>query len=102
MLCSKEISNQNDVYVNCKPVYRSKCVLANNFEISNECFSTKIEAHFQQYSKKCNKLINDSCFKVEKEFDKAKQEFVKLHDNMCSQIIFMNIKKQHKITIHLS
>ena len=37
--------------------------------------------------------MNDSCFKAQKEFDKAKKEFVKFPDNMCSQIIFMNIKK---------
>ena len=40
--------------------------------------------------------MNDSCFKAQKEFDKAKQEFVKFPDNMCSQIIFMNIIKQYK------
>ena len=53
----------------------------------------KTETHLQQYSKKCNTLMNDSCFQAQKEFDKAKQEFVKFPDNMCSQIIFMNIKK---------
>ena len=41
-------------------------------------------------------------FNAQKEFDKAKQEFVKFPDNMCSQIIFMNIKKQYKITLRLS
>ena len=46
--------------------------------------------------------MNDSCFKAQKEFDKAKQEFVKFSDNMCSQIIFMNIQKQYKITLRLS
>ena len=47
--------------------------------------------------------MNDSCFKAQKKFDKAKQEFVKFPDNMCSQIIFMNIIKQYKITqAHLS
>ena len=46
--------------------------------------------------------MNDSCFKPQKEFDKAKQGFVKFLDNMCSQIIFMNIKKQYKITLFLS
>ena len=46
--------------------------------------------------------MNDSCFKAQKEFDKAKQEFVKFPDNMCRQIIFMNIIKQYKITLHLS
>ena len=46
--------------------------------------------------------MDDSCFKAQKEFDKAKQEFVKFPDNMCSQIIFMNIVKQYKITLHLS
>ena len=30
---------QSDVYVNCKPVHRSKCVPVNNFEISKECLS---------------------------------------------------------------
>ena len=43
--------------------------------------------------KKCNKQTIDSCLKSKKEFDKAKQKFVKFLDNMCSQIIFMNIKK---------
>ena len=93
---------QSDVYVNCKPVHRAKCLPDNNFEISKECLSKKTETHFQQYSKKCNKLMNDSCFKAQKEFDKAKQEFVKFPDNMCSQIIFTNIIKQCKITLHLS
>ena len=93
---------QSDFYVNCKPVHRSKCVLLNNFKISKECLSKKTEAHFQQYSKKCNKLMNDSCFKAQKEFHKAKQGFVKFPDNMCSQIIFINIKKQYKITLSLS
>ena len=66
-------------------------------------FSLKTtETHFQQYSKKCNKLMNDSCFKAKREFDKAKQEFVKFTDNMFSQIVFMNIKKQYKITLRLS
>ena len=46
--------------------------------------------------------MNDSCFKAQKEFEKAKQEFVKFPDNMCGQIIFMNIKKQYKITLRLS
>ena len=62
----------------------------------------KTETHFQQYSKKCNKMMNNSCFKAQKEFDKAKQGFVKFSDNMCSQIIFMNIKKQYQITLCLS
>ena len=93
---------QSDVYVNCKPVHRSKCVLVNNIEISKEFLSKKTETHFQPYSKKCNKLMNDSCLKAQKEFDKAKQEFAKFPDNMCSQIIFMNIKKQYMITLRLS
>ena len=67
---------QSDVYDNCKPVHRSKCVLVNNFEISKEWLSKKTETHFQQYSKKRNKLMNYCCFKAQKEFDKAKQEFV--------------------------
>ena len=46
--------------------------------------------------------MNDSCFKAQKEFDKARQEFVKFPFNMCSQIIFMNIQKQYKITLCLS
>ena len=64
--------------------------------ISKEFLSKKTETHF---SEKGNKLMNDSCFKAQKEFDKAKQEFVKFPDNMCSQIIFMNIRKQYKITL---
>ena len=67
-----------------------------------EFLSKKTETHFQQYGKKCNNLMNDSCFKAKKEFDKAEQEFVKFPDNMCSQIIFMNIKKQCRITLRLS
>ena len=46
--------------------------------------------------------MNDSCFKAQKEFDKTKQEFVKFPDNMCSQIIFMNIIEWYRITLHLS
>ena len=64
----------------------------NNFEILKNVYLKKTETHFQRYNKKCNKLMNDSCFKAQKEFDKAKQGFVKFPDNMCSQIIFMNIK----------
>ena len=30
----------------------------------------------------CNKLMNDLCFKTQKEFDKAKEEFVEFPDNM--------------------
>ena len=44
--------------------------------------------------------MNDLCFKTQKEFDKAKQEFVEFLDNMYN--IFMNIIKQYKITLHLS
>ena len=58
----------------------------------------KTETHFQPYCIKCNKLMNDSCFKAQKEFDKAEQEFVKFPDNMWSQIIFINIIKQYKLT----
>ena len=35
--------------------------------------------------------MNDSCFKAQKEFDKAKQEFVKFPDNMCN-----NFYEHHK------
>ena len=102
MKCHVQERFQSDVYDNYKPVQRSKCVLVNNFEISKECLSKKTETPFQQHSKKCNNLMNDSCFKAKKEFDKAEQEFVKFPDNVCSQIIFMNIKKQYKITLRLS
>ena len=44
--------------------------------------------------------MNDLCFKTQKEFDKAKQEFVEFPDSMYN--IFMNIIKQYKITLHLS
>ena len=97
MKCHVRKRFQSDVYDNCKPVHRSKCVLVNNFEMSKKrCLFKKTETHFQQYTKTCNKLMNDFCFEAKKEFDKAKQEFVKFPDNMCSQIIFMNIKKQYK------
>ena len=102
MKCYVQKRFHSDVYDNCKPVHRSKCILVNSFEISKECLSKKTETHFQQYSKKCNKLMNDSCFETKKEFDKAKQEFVEFPDNMCSQIIFINIKKQYKITFRRS
>ena len=39
MKCHVQKRFQSDVYVNCKPVDRSKCVLVNNFEISKECLS---------------------------------------------------------------
>ena len=45
--------------------------------------------------------MNDSCLKVKKEFDKAKQEFVTFPDSMGSQITFMNINKQYKIILRL-
>ena len=77
MKCYVQKRFQSDLYDNCEPVHRSKCVLVNNFVISKECLSKKTETHFQQYSKKCNHFMNDSCFKAKKEFDKAKQEFVK-------------------------
>ena len=98
MKCHVQKRFQSDVYVNCKPVHRSKCVLVNNFGRMS-LSKKKTETHF---SKNGNRLVNDSCFKAQKEFDKAKQEFVKFPDNICSQIIFMNIKKQYKITLHLS
>ena len=44
--------------------------------------------------------MNDLCFKTQKEFDKAKQEFVDFL-TICT-IFFMNIIKQYKITLHLS
>ena len=37
MKCHVQKRFQSDVYVNCKPEYRLKCVLVNNFEISKEC-----------------------------------------------------------------
>ena len=52
-------------------------------------------------AQKCNELTNDSCFKARKGFDKAKEGFVKFPANMGRQIIFMNIKKQYKITFQL-
>ena len=102
MKCHVQKRFQRDVYVNCKPVHRYKCVLVNNFEISIECISKKNGNSFPTIQQKCNKLMNDSSFKAQKEFDKAKQEFVKFPDNMCSQIIFMNIIEWYRITLHLS
>ena len=64
-----------------------------NFEISKECLSKKTETHFQQYSKKCNNLMNDSCFKAKKEFDKAEQEFVKFADNSVQSNNFYEYQK---------
>ena len=93
---------QSDVFVNCKAVHRSRYVLSTILRFLKNVSLKKTETHFQQDSKKCNKSMNDSCFKAQKEFDKAKQEFVKFPDNICSQIIFMNIIKQYKITLHLS
>ena len=46
MKCHVQKSFQSDVYVNCEPVHRSKCVLVNNFEISKECLSKKNENLF--------------------------------------------------------
>ena len=40
--------------------------------LKNVSLKKRTETHFQQYSKKCNELMNDSCFKAQKEFDKAK------------------------------
>ena len=39
MKCHVQKRFQSDVYVNCKPVHRCKCVPVNNFEISKECLS---------------------------------------------------------------
>ena len=102
MKCHVQKRSQSDFYVNCKPVHRSKCVLVNNFEISKECLPKNNRNSFPTVQQKCSKLMNDSCFKAQKEFDKAKQGFVKSPYNMCSQIIFMNIEKQYKITLCLS
>ena len=44
--------------------------------------------------------MNGICFKTQKEFDKAKQEFVEFPDNMYN--IFYEYRKQYKITLHLS
>ena len=44
--------------------------------------------------------MNDLYFKTQKEFDKAKQEFVEFPDNMYN--IFMNIIKQYQINLYLS
>ena len=41
MKCHVQKRFQSDVYVNCKPVHRSKCVLVNKFEVSEECLSNK-------------------------------------------------------------
>ena len=87
---------QSDVYDNCKPVHRSKCVLVNNLEISKECLYKK--TRFQQYSKKWNHVMNDSCFKTKKEFDKANQKFV----NFPVQSNNFYKYKQYKITLRLS
>ena len=51
--------------------------------------SLKKTNSFPTIQQKCNKLMNDSCFKAQKEFDKAKQEFCEISCNMCSQIIVM-------------
>ena len=59
MKCHVQKRFQSDVYVNCKPVHRSKCVPVNKFEIFKECLSKKTETHFQQCSEKCNKLIDE-------------------------------------------
>ena len=39
-------------------------------EISKEFLSKKTETHFQECSKKCNTLMNDFCFKAQKELIK--------------------------------
>ena len=77
MKCHVQKSFQSDVYDNCKPVPVWICTTQQFSKISKECLSKKTETHFQQYSKKCNHLMNDSCFKAKREFDKAKQESVK-------------------------
>ena len=94
MKCHVQKRFQSDVYVNCKPVHRSKCVPVNNFEISKECLSKiKNKNSFPIIQQKCNKLMNDLCFKTQKEFDKAKQEFVEFPDNMYICNIFYEYHK---------
>ena len=46
--------------------------------------------------------MNDLCFKTQKEFDKAKQEFVEFPDNMYNIFYEYHTVKQYKITLHLS
>ena len=44
----------------------------------------------------CNKLINETCFKAERDFLKGKKEFLKFSRDTGKRLIFMNVKKRCK------
>ena len=102
MKCHVQKRFQSDVYVNCKPVHRSKCVPVNNFEISKECLS-KIKKQKLISNNTAKSAINWWMIYVSRQ----KRSLIKLNRNLWNflticTIFFMNIIKQYKITLHLS
>ena len=66
------------------------------FNVSEECLTPKLKFSFKKNTRKCNKWMNESCFKAKKEFYKVKQEFIKFPSNMGRRLVFMNAKKKYK------
>ena len=102
MKCHVQKRFQSDVYVNCKPVHRSKCVPVNNFEISKECLS-KIKKQKLISNNTAKSAINWWMIYV----SRHKRSLIKLNRNLWNflticTIFFMNFIKQCKITLHLS
>ena len=49
------------------------------FDVSKECLTPKPKFSFKENTRKCNKWMNESCFKAKKEFCKVKKELLKIH-----------------------
>ena len=64
------------------------------YDIAKECLTAKPKLVFKSDQKKCDKWMNDSCFKAKKEFEQGKREFLKFPNNMGRRLIYMNIKKK--------
>ena len=45
------------------------------FDVSKECVTPKLKFSFKENTRKCNKWMNESCFKAKKEFCKVKKNF---------------------------
>ena len=66
------------------------------FGVSKECVTPKPKFSFKENTRKCNKWINESCFKAKKDFYKVKKEFLKFPSNMGRRLVFINARKKYK------
>ena len=66
------------------------------FYVSKECLTPKPKFSFKENTGKCNKWMNELCFKAKKEFCKVKKEFLKFRSNMGRRLVFMNAKRSTK------